>query len=642
MKRNFFILLAGGVLFTLSSCGNSSSPSSPLQTPTSPSNKKKLSISAPKNALAVGETVTLSAQDGDGNVVAVLWRTSDASIASVQSSKLIAYAPGEVTVTAALAEDLSVKASYAIHVLGSSPKPSKVGTRSIEITGPLASTSFYQGDFFDLSSLEVTLTERDLEGNAVSTHKVSDFTSNPKSGSLLSTPGDFTAVISYLGAESVAFPYSVSPAPLDETLTEVIQALSSSDHFVVKTEGSVSLASGTTRWDVTHTYGKNAYYRKEENRELGYAYQIAVGTHLRGVFGYAINPSTKEVVPGGYVAHDNWSSFAAVPKFDMFDPDLAPKRTNSKKEFLYEDGDLNAALVNYAGLSGTEAYVGSVRASVLSPTSFQVNLQYLSSIGSIRFTVSEIGNQSLLPEIAKYLSDGKGGAEVDPEVVKIRDALKSDTYAIDLGTHQPGLGLQIPIGKIYHTPNYRFTDYTQEYLDFYNQAEKGPSDPDLTDNGVILLDGVVRSATSIQTAGKDSLTVGDPVEGISPPLAQSLDYYSSIRGLEDSYLDTFLPVKEDSSTVYLSLDSTVAEDFARLAGTYSDTEVYVPVGLSMGDVVKDADGNVSGLSLTYRFRYNGNTVGLEASLEQVGTASLPLLEEELSKGQTPAQKGALA
>ncbi len=99
-----------------------------------PTSNSVLLVSPENDTLATGESLQLSALDGNGNRISATWSSSDPSIASVSAAGLInAVAPGSATITAKVRQS---QASASIEVIEAAEPPSEPEPPPTDSTPP--------------------------------------------------------------------------------------------------------------------------------------------------------------------------------------------------------------------------------------------------------------------------------------------------------------------------------------------------------------------------------------------------------------------------------------------------------------------------------------------------------------------------
>lgn len=627
MKRKFLLLLlAAGI--SLAGCSVAPASSSGVDL-----SGIKIALSADQTSVLVGEKLQIVAEAEGRSLV---WTSSDAGVATVEAGLVTGISAGQAVITAALAENLSVRSTFTVRVSAVASDPFDETVKKLVLTTPPTKTAFIQGTNFAVDGLVVTLQTTSASGEEKS-EVITDYSINPAVGTLLANVGAFTATISYPGADSLTFDYTVASAPLDDSLKDALTQLEDADEYKVQTSGYVNLQSGTTQFADTQTFVRNAYYYESDSASYGYAYQSRrlgsednpLSSHARGVFQYTLG-SDGAVVPGSYVTHGTFSQFINKQKGihvfnDIFNPETAPRRSFDGS-FKIDDSDVNEKLMTYIGLPGNGSYVSSVTAKVLSETSLEVDMKLASSLGEFKFTVTDIGTATL-PAITAYLDDSKGGVDTYADVALVKEALATDTYAMDLGTVTVGSGIlsmTYQVGTAYFTPNYVYYDYTDAYLNYLNStAEAGTAKS--TDRGYLVKGDETYAFTVESKDDKDVLTLGEKNDS---SLSDLVTYFSAADAFDDDGLDLFAAIQLNNQDAYMVSEVSAVEDFGELIGASSS---YTGLGVALTDIVKDAEGKkVTGVDLVYVFQYGGNAYMISSALTEMGTAKVQVVEDYLA------------
>ena len=588
-------------------------------------NKASLLLDADSNVISVGETLKLESKVKNSKSE-LYWRSNDNEVASVDETGLVtALKVGETEIVCALKEDLTVKATFKVHVVDKDDKGDKEETRVLELVPP-TKTTFTQGTYFDLSGLVVKSYALNANNEKVDEKEEKEFFSNPADGTYLSELGLFTCVISVKGAKSASFDFEVIEALEDESLVNVLTALDKADAYKVEATPYLQMTSGLWNQTYTHTYTKNAYYYEGGNTPYGYAYTPKQGSDVvRGVFKWDYDASG-EVVANTYYSHDTSLARAGVvPDFDFFDPDYAPTRLVDGY-FKYNDDEINVSLLAFIGLSsGNASYINSVGISVIDETSFKVRVDFYQNIGNIEYLVNEIGTAKL-EKIETYLSEKKGGAKAYESITKAQEGLKKNNYRIDMGQVDIGLGMKLDIGQAYFTENYLFFDYNYEYLDYANTGKE--EEEKAFAYGYFVKDDGIYMFKSKEESGVKTLSY-DPTNRFnsSTNLPSTAGYYGTRTAFTNaSNADLFLADSVNGVDGYMCYDSSVNKNFAAITN-YSDTKTYVPYAIGLTNLTFNDEKVFSGVTISYFFRYNSSIYLTSAKLEDVGTTKSQIVED---------------
>ncbi|HBR85797.1 MAG TPA: hypothetical protein DEA32_01250, partial [Firmicutes bacterium] len=246
--------------------------------------------------------------------------------------------------------------------------------------------------------------------------------------------------------------------------------------------------------------------------------------------------------------------------------------------------------------------------------------------GEFKFTVTDIGTATL-PAITAYLDDSKGGVDTYADVALVKEALATDTYAMDLGTVTVGSGIlsmTYQVGTAYFTPNYVYYDYTDAYLNYLNStAEAGTAKS--TDRGYLVKGDETYAFTVESKDDKDVLTLGEKNDS---SLSDLVTYFSAADAFDDDGLDLFAAIQLNNQDAYMVSEVSAVEDFGELIGASSS---YTGLGVALTDIVKDAEGKkVTGVDLVYVFQYGGNAYMISSALTEMGTAKAQVVEDYLA------------
>lgn len=640
------LLALGSCALILASC-NASSVSLSADSP--------FTISASTNTVKVGESLDLSI-NFPGEEERVIWISENESIASVDLyGKVTGNAVGQVIVTARSRNNLSKYASIQVNVIPASANPEKKNRQELAITKPLTSTEFTQGSFFDYEGLEVTLYTYDDEGNKDGGIVIDDFVTNPLKGTYLGNIGSFKATISYGSALSTSFDYTVVVANEDDSLKNVLTKLDdqmgySGDHtYKVEVSGDLLTSSGYSSFSYSSTYTKNAYYYSNGSNSYGIASNSEdivnddpSKAHKAGLFYYNIKGN--QIVPSYYYSHTSRPNVndeygdSPVNQFNMFDPSEAPTRLINKSYFVYSDSEVVKNLLGYIGLDG-ESYqylVNRVQAKVLSETSFEIDMQLISSYGSFKITVSEIGTATL-PYIDDYLKEGKGGKDAESVVFDVDDLVLKNNYTVSLGNAELTTGSTISKGNLLVSEDFYYYDYSTEYINAYNNTIT-EDQPKLYDWGYAKLsDGRYHKFKAKDVEG-ENLELDSTTEGSNYPTlgatVMKKRYLSSAKIFSKDNGDTFTFVESsntESPSLYISYSEDLVKEIATNEFSSLSQTTYTPVGMGIGDVLKDDKGALTGFSLYYLIRNSGTIYQSTKKYTDFGTTTSAKMTDFIAK-----------
>ena len=591
-----------------------------------------ITLTASTLVLKIGEELTLKSNLSDGEVV---YSSSNESVATVSEKGVVkGLSVGEVTITGARKDDLKYKSKITLNVVDDD-FTNKTETKKELVLDSLPTLLKYdQGSTFSLDGLKVSLKETDENGK-VTTKEVKDYVTNPKSGELLANVGKFTATVSYLGADSKTFEYEVVSAPVDESLSKVLESLEYADKFMVSARGKI----GSSALDYKEYYDDYCYYLENGENKVGYAYQYSIGEegtasyHDRGVFEYRLDEKG-EVVPGSYINHSSWGNFEGFSYFnEVFDYELAPKRSINGY-FTINDSETNEKLMTYLGLSGYGSYVSKLKFKVLDEMSFEVYLTLYQGLGEVTFTVSKIDDPNgVLPKVTAYLDDEKGGLDTYNEVIKVQEALKRDHYKFDMGNVTVGsvLPMTYHMGYVYYTPNYLYFDYSEDYLKYLNET-KDEETPTYTDTGKIYDGSKVYNFTVVKENGQDKFVLGEEDTDYNDwyTFPEYYDYFSSTDAFNNDNLDLYKSTKfsidGNNVSLYALTDSEIATSFGKILG-YGDYDGY---GVGLGGLKYSESKEVSEFDLYYFFVYGADVYCTSHKIDEIGTAKAIVVENFIS------------
>ena len=582
-------------------------------------------IDASSMNVFVGKTLKLEAKV-EGEKGEVTWRSSDESVASVDSTGLVkGLKLGEVEITCALVDNLNSKASVKLNVLSEGEED--VSSYKLTLNSLPNKTQFTQGTYFELLGLRVYKQALDANGMATGEkEEITDFSTNPKDQSYLSEVGSFSCVVSYPGAKSVTFGFNVVAAKDDLSLVNVLTKLDDTKKYVVETDASVELTTGTSVVQKKETFTEDAYYYKSGDTSYGYAGQSKIDGHKSGIFkfGYSL---MGDVVGKEYLTHsyyDIWR-YKALSKFDFLDPDLAPTRLVDGY-FKYTSSDVVGDLLLYFGMSASNASsIQSCRVKVLDDSSFQVEMIFIQNLGHINYKVSEI-DTATIDGIDAYLDADKGGGEVSKEVSDAIEALSKNNYTQELGAYNIGLGLTIDMGKVYYTEKYKYYDYTPEWMDYYNGAKEDTA-PELKKYGYLKLEnGDIHGFTVDFASGESTLKAEEEVLS-TDSMSEYGNYLINADIFTDDYKDLLGSTSLNEKPAYLTFESSVAKDFANLTG--EDTSSYTPYGVGIGGLTYEAEA-LKSMSVYYLFANGSSAYFKDYALSAFGTTKSVVVDDYLA------------
>ena len=299
-------------------------------------------------SVKVGESTSLTA-NGLAEGATYLWVSDDESIATVdQTGLVVGQAEGKTKITVYDSTDFTVSSSVDVFVYEDTNAGEEIATLAIDTTN--VKTVFSQGEAFTYEGLVVTKNGAEI----------TDFTTNPKEGTILNTRGTFDVYVSCEGAASVSYQITVEAAQEDLTLYDFVSKLSTSSiyGYTVTVNGQIDYGGDTmaSKVSYTYTYGETNYYYQAladdvviEGQDYGYT------NTSKGVMKFYLRDEVVE--PACYYSHDSttYTDVIGTSMFNDLDPDLVPRR-KTDDYYLITDSELISDIISNTNVESSGIY----------------------------------------------------------------------------------------------------------------------------------------------------------------------------------------------------------------------------------------------------------------------------------------------
>ncbi len=521
-------------------------------------------------SVKVGESASLTAS-GPVEGATYLWVSDDESIATVdQTGLVVGQAEGKAKITVYDSTDFTVFSSVDVFVYGDTNAGEEIATLAIDTTN--VKTVFYQGEAFTYEGLIVT------KNGAETT----DFTTNPKEGTILNTRGTFDVYVSCEGAASVSYQITVEAAQEDLTLYDFVSKLSTSSiyDYTVTVNGQIDYGGDTmaSKVSYTYTYGETNYYYQAladdvviESQDYGYT------NTSKGVMKFYLRDEVVE--PACYYSHDSttYTDVIGTSMFNDLDPDLVPRR-KTDDYYLITDSELISDIISNTNVesSGIYSNLETVTARCDGET-LTITLD-CGIMGTIEEVYANVGTANV-PYIEDYLATSGEDILVDEDLEIMIGLIEGANYTRDLGTARISTTETVDVGQAIYTPDYMVIDYTDEYIAaalevagteindngcYFSEADKGYYTFDIKDGKVD-----AESISSKKYAnGYDAY-----YEKVGYP--NYLSAFDTLDLYENRYIDEF------GGNMYIAYGDDVPDEFFEFLGLSFESTGYIPMGFGL-------------------------------------------------------------
>lgn len=406
-------------------------------------------------SVKVGESTSLTAS-GPVEGATYLWVSDDESIATVdQTGLVVGQAEGKAKITVYDSTDFTVSSSVDVFVYGDTNAGEEISTLAIDTTN--VKTVFSHGEAFTYEGLVVTKNGAEI----------TDFTANPKEGTILNTRGTFDVYVSCEGAASVSYQITVEAAQEDLTLYDFVSKLSTSSiyDYTVTVNGQIDYGGDAmaSKVSYTYTYGETNYYYQAladdvviEGQDYGYT------NTSKGVMKFYLRDEVVE--PACYYSHDSttYTDVIGTSMFNDLDPDLVPRR-KTDDYYLITDSELISDIISNTNVesSGIYSNLETVTARCDGET-LTITLD-CGIMGTIEEVYANVGTANV-PYIEDYLATSGEDILVDEDLETMIGLIKGANYTRDLGTARISTTETVDVGQAIYTPDYMVIDYTDEYI----------------------------------------------------------------------------------------------------------------------------------------------------------------------------------
>lgn len=303
--------------------------------------------------------------------------------------------------------------------------------------------------------------------------------------------------------------------------------------------------------------------------------------------------------------------------------------------------------VNQSALSSLQSSLAqsmqSATIHITSPYSFEVSLNFASSVQDAKLTFSHLNENNKNTLLENYLSNhAVTYPEVDPAVLSMKELAKNHNYYRDLGTYtDTTTGTKTPIGKVYYSEDGIYYDFNEEYIDI--------TGIDAYDYGYVNIsgkegyeDGFYAFTNKRNEKGEQEFVLGKMSQESSYSGKRYTKYYEYIENLTlvTSYLEgkeyTFTPVStSDYDSTYHQFTSDAEEALNICYSIFSD-EINAfdatPVGLMLAVHIDEENASNSVVNYGIYMAVSGNYGYLYSSYAYsgFGSVTIPVIENFLA------------
>lgn len=614
IKKIGVLTLTGLLIFSsgmlLASCGT--------ETP-QVEDESAITISGNLN-VKVGESTSLTAS-GLAEGATYLWVSDDESIATVdQTGLVVGQAEGKTKITVYDSTDFTVSSSVDVFVYGDTTAGEEIATLAIDTTN--VKTVFSQGEAFTYEGLVVTKNGAEI----------TDFTTNPKEGTILNTRGTFDVYVSCEGAASVSYQITVEAAQEDLTLYDFVSKLSTSSiyDYTVTVNGQIDYGGDTmaSKVSYTYTYGETNYYYQAladdvviEGQDYGYT------NTSKGVMKFYLRDEVVE--PACYYSHDStaYTDIIGTSMFNDLDPDLVPRR-KTDDYYLITDSELISDIISNTNVesSGIYSNLETVTAKCDGET-LTITLD-CGIMGTIEEVYANVGTANV-PYIEDYLATSGEDILVDEDLETMIGLIEGANYTRDLGTARISATETVEIGEAIYKPDYMIIDYTDEYI----AAALEVAGTEISDNGCYFREADKGYYTfNIKDGKVDAESVS------SKKYANGYDKYYEKVGYPNylSAFDTldlyeYRYIDEFGGNMYIAYGDDVPGEFFEFLGLSLESTGYIPMGFGLAYTSASTDDLPEIYLISYVNAFMTSTNGcIGITLSKFGLSQSDAVEEFLA------------
>ena len=571
-------------------------------------------------SVKVGESTSLTAS-GPVEGATYLWVSDDESIATVdQTGLVVGQAEGKAKITVYDSTDFTVSSSVDVFVYKDTNAGEEIATLAIDTTN--VKTVFSQGEAFTYEGLVVTKNGAEI----------TDFTTNPKEGTILNTRGTFDVYVSCEGAASVSYQITVEAAQEDLTLYDFVSKLSTSSiyDYTVTVNGQIDYGGDAmaSKVSYTYTYGETNYYYQAladdvviEGQDYGYT------NTSKGVMKFYLRDEVVE--PACYYSHDSttYTDVIGTSMFNDLDPDLVPRR-KTDDYYLITDTELIIDIISNTNVesSGIYSNLETVTARCDGET-LTITLD-CGIMGTIEEVYANVGTANV-PYIEDYLATSGEDILVDEDLETMIGLIERANYTRDLGTVKISATETVDIGQAIYTPNYMVIDYTDEYI----AAALEVTGTEINDNGCYFIEADKGYYTFDIKDGKVD------AESIPPKkYANGYDAYYEKVGYPNylSAFDTldlyeYRYIEEFGGNMYIAYGDDVPDEFFEFLGLSFETTGYIPMGFGLAYTSASTDTLPEIYLISYVNAFMTSTNGcIGITLSNFGLSQSEAVEEFLA------------
>lgn len=603
------LIFSSGMLLASCSCGTGV-----------PQVEEETAITISGNlSVKVGESTSLTAS-GPVEGATYLWVSDDESIATVdQTGLVVGQAEGKAKIIVYDSTDFTVSSSVDVFVYGDTNAGEEIATLAIDTTN--VKTVFSQGEAFTYEGLVVTKNGAEI----------TDFTTNPKEGTILNTRGTFDVYVSCEGAASVSYQITVEAAQEDLTLYDFVSKLSTSSiyDYTVTVNGQIDYGGDTmaSKVSYTYTYGETNYYYQAladdvviEGQDYGYA------NTSKGVMKFYLRDEVVE--PACYYSHDSttYTDVIGTSMFNDLDPDLVPRR-KTDDYYLITDSELISDIISNTNVesSGIYSNLETVTARCDGET-LTITLD-CGIMGTIEEVYTNVGTANV-PYIEDYLATSGEDILVDEDLETMIGRIEGANYTRDLGTVKISATETVDIGQAIYTPDYMVIDYTDEYI----AAALEVAGTEINDNGCYFSEADKGYYTFEIKDGKvdaESISKKQYANGYDA-YYEKVGYPNSLSAFDTLDLYEYRYIEEFGGNMYIAYGDDVPDEFFEFIGLSFETSGYIPMGFGLAYTSASTDALPEIYLITYVNAFMTSTnacIGI--TLSNFGVSQSEAVEEFL-------------
>ena len=571
-------------------------------------------------SVKVGESTSLTAS-GPVEGATYLWVSDDESIATVdQTGLVVGQAEGKAKITVYDSTDFTVFSSVDVFVYGDTNAGEEIATLAIDTTN--VKTVFSQGEAFTYEGLVVTKNGAEI----------TDFTTNPKEGTILNTRGTFDVYVSCEGAASVSYQITVEAAQEDLTLYDFVSKLSTSSiyDYTVTVNGQIDYGGDTmaSKVSYTYTYGETNYYYQAladdvviEGQDYGYT------NTSKGVMKFYLRDEVVE--PACYYSHDSttYTDVIGTSMFNDLDPDLVPRR-KTDDYYLITDTELISDIISNTNVesSGIYSNLETVTARCDGET-LTITLD-CGIMGTIEEVYANVGTANV-PYIEDYLATSGEDILVDEDLETMIGLIEGANYTRDLGTVKISAAETVDIGQAIYTPDYMVIDYTDEYI----AAALEVTGTEINDNGCYFREADKGYYTFNIKDGKvdaESISSKKPANGYDV-YYEKVGYPNSLSAFDALDLYEYRYIDEFGGNMYIAYGDDVPDEFFEFLGLSFESTGYIPMGFGLAYTSASTDNLPEIYLISYVNAFMTSTNGcIGITLSNFGLSQSEAVDEFLA------------